>query len=169
MNTAAAWMSCCLNVVLRCLDAVLSKLAHLRGGVRHAAQMPSNSLEDLAELQRAGLIDPIAKVKAEAVAMMATEVARQKKALQSKVALAAKEAEQSRAAETLKEEQFMEQERVQLQFKAKQVRPFPVPAAAHPVRACRFKCWNTDCTLHCLKSALKAEIDRRRQEAMQWR
>ena len=80
------------------LDRVLDKLEELRAQQRRrearaarAASGDAMSADELAELQRAGLVDPVAKAKAEAKAMMAIEVERQRKLMESKSARAARE------------------------------------------------------------------------------
>ena len=103
---------------------VLRKYRHLqRDAERRAAreeQGDATSSEDIAELQRAGLVDPIAKAKAEAAAMMKIEVERQEKLMQSRAAKAARELDKVRATEALKLEKAQEQERIEALFKQKQ-------------------------------------------------
>ena len=108
------------------LLSVLDKLEGLRRSAARAAARAERmaageetSAEELQELQRAGLVDPIAKAQAEAKAMMAIEVERQHKLMESREKKAARELEKVVAAEALATEKWEEQQRVEALFKAK--------------------------------------------------
>jgi hypothetical protein len=127
-----------LNRVLDKLDELREQQARREARAARAADGEAMSADELAELQRAGLVDPIAKAKAEAKAMMAIEVERQRKLMESKEAKAARELAKVQAAERLAQEKYEESVRVTKMQQEK-------------------------------KEAQAAEVNRRRQEAAQWR
>ena len=108
------------------LTRVLEKLDELRAQQAkreaRAAGLVSGaeiSTDEFAELQRAGLVDPIAKAKAEAKVMMAIEVERQNKLMESRRVKAAKEMAKVVAADALAQEKHEESIRVKAQFEQK--------------------------------------------------
>ena len=127
-----------LNRVLDKFDELREQQARREARAARAADGEAMSADELAELQRAGLVDPIAKAKAEAKAMMSIEVERQRKLMESKEAKAAQELAKVEAAERLAHEKYKESVRVTKMQQEK-------------------------------KEAQAAEVNRRRQEAAQWR
>ncbi len=127
-----------LNRVLDKFDELREQQARREARAARAAEGEAMSADELAELQRAGLVDPIAKAKAEAKAMMSIEVERQRKLMESKEAKAAQELAKVEAAERLAHEKYKESVRVTKMQQEK-------------------------------KEAQAAEVNRRRQEAAQWR
>lgn len=90
-----------LTRVLDKLDELRAQQAKREARAAGLASGEEMSAEEVAELQRAGLVDPIAKAKAEAKVMMAIEVERQNKLMESRRVKAANEMAKVVAAEAL--------------------------------------------------------------------
>lgn len=105
-----------LNRVLDKLEELREQQARREARAARVAEGNAMSAEELEELQRAGLVDPIAKAKAEAKAMMAIEKERQRKLMESKEARAAREVAKAEAAERLAHEKHEESMRVARQL-----------------------------------------------------
>jgi hypothetical protein len=109
-----------LQQVLDSMQALRRQVARKQDMSASTAAAPRRKEQEDQELQKAGLLDPIAKARAEAAAMMATERERQEKLMASRAAKAARELAKVQAAEMLKGGKLAEQERVNQLFAAQQ-------------------------------------------------